>query len=1037
MVRETDWAPNTFILRITKRSSSHALDMANFYNSLPQVVYAEPDFVLEVKLLTNDPNYGSQWFLDNPGGYPYYGTVDADIDAPEAWSITTGSSSIIVAIVDNGLQISHPDLNDHVATGYDAVGGDNDPTPNSWDGHGTCCAGLAAAETNNSLGVASIGYNVHVMGCRIFYSAYNGGPLIGQDSWIVDGINYARMHADIISCSWSMSSPVSSITNAFNTARTSGRGGLGMPIFCATGNENTNDIAYPAELTSCIAVGATNENDDRCNPSDWGSGQGSNYGPEIDIVAPGKWQTTTDYTGSGGYSGGDYTIAGAMGTFGGTSGATPLVAGVAALVLSVNPTLTAAQAEGILEHTANDLVGRVGEDVAGWDQYMGWGRVNAYNAVDSTNRAYFPPPTNLNAGDGFDSYVPLNWTQPSRTPNRYRIYRSTVGSSGPYTVRDSTVALTYNDSSVVNGSTYWYKLKAIYSNGESDYSNIDSGTPQHYYAPPTNLVADDGYNHQVPLHWTSPGAGVLRYRIYRSTVDSSSGFVLYDSSATTSKTDTNVVNGNTYWYKVTAYYSSPPGESGYSNVDSGTPLAPPAPPQNLTATSGLDGHVPLQWSAPSLTLSYYRIYRSGTGSSGTYVVLDSTSNTNYDDYAVINGHAYWYKLKAIYTNPSRESDFSNIAEAHPGLPNQAPVIVHDPMHDSDISTPTLTAIVTDDYSPTPMVILYYRLHGGSFVSTAMFQSGYDHQYMATLPTMSQGKVEYYISATDDSGAVTRNPSGAPAQWYSFDVGDINGNELAYDDGGWERTTYVDTTAEEWAVKFTPSAYPFYLKGAEVSLGHGFPDSLHQRFTVKIYDDDGPDYRPRTLLWGPDTTGSIGNVVGAMAWLNRNVTYWAPVVIRDSSGTLIRIEAGAFYISVKNLAGPPWLECFNRDSSGWNQQIGSQSYFYDPCQQGWYSEDDTVANHYARRSHRMIRALGGSIAQVEHLLIERENDDIRLIWHDNGSPFYAIYADTLYPGNFTNQVAVLPDTTWIDHEASQDRALRFYQVRGSVNGPWGN
>jgi len=944
IVKETDWAPNTYILRTTKRSGSSALEMANFYDNLPQVVYAEPDFLVQVKPVTNDTYYSAQWFLNNPGGYPYYGTVDADIDAPEAWAITTGNVGIVVAIIDDGLQIAHPDLNDHVETGYDVVGGDNNPTPNSWDGHGTSCSGLAAAETNNALGGAGVGYNCHVMGCRIFYSEYSGGPLVGYISWIVDGINYARDNADVMSCSWTMSSPNSSVTSAFNTARTTGRGGLGSIICCATGNDNANDISYPAELMSVIAVGATNEDDDRCDPGDWGGGQGSNYGVEIDVVAPGKWLVTTDFTGSGGYSGGDYTIAGNMGTFGGTSGATPITAGVAALILSVNSGLTAGQVQGILQQTADDLVGDPLEDTAGWDQFMGWGRVNARAAVDSANTSNFPPPRNLNAGDGFDGYVPLNWDPPARTLSYYRIYRSTSGSGGPYTVLDSTSTTTYNDSDVVNGFTYWYKLKALYvsPNGESDFSNADSGTPVATVYPP---------------------------------------------------------------------------------------------PQSLTAVSGLDTRVYLHWYPPARTLSHYRIYRSETGEFGTYVVLDSTTNTDYYDYAVINWHTYWYKLKAIYTSPNGESGFSNAAVGRPGLPNQPPVIVHDPMHDSDMPTPTLTTMVTDDYSTNLTVLLYYR-QGGGFVSLPMTASGTPDQYMTTLPPMTQGMIDYYISAGDDSGTTAYDPATAPADYHSFDVGDIAGDELAYDDGGWEYMTYTQDIDEQWAVRFTPTIYPFYLKGAMISVGHGWPDLLHQRIVVTVYADDGPGYLPQTVLWGPDTTGSIGNEVGTMVALNRNVAYWAPVVIRDSTGLPLLIESGDFYVSVKNQNG--WsIEAFNRDSSGWTEAQGSRSFFYDACEEGWYSEDDTVANSNARRAHRMIRALGGTLAQVSVLWIERDSANVRLTWVGNGSPFYSIYSDSMSSGSFNNQVAVLPDTTWIDIGAIAMGSHRYYQVRGSLYGDWGN
>jgi thermitase len=945
LVKETDWAPNTFILRTTKANGASALEMANFYNNLPQVLYAEPDFVVQVKPVTNDTYYSMQWFLDNPGGYPYYGTPDADIDAPEAWAVTTGNPNIVVAIVDNGLQIAHPDLNDHVALGYDAVDGDNDPTPDGWDGHGTSCSGLAAAETNNALGVAGVGYNCHVMGCRIFYSEYSGGPLIGYSSWTVDGINYARDHADVMSCSWTMGSPNSSVTSAFNSARASGRGGLGSIICCATGNDNLNNVGYPAELASTIGVGATNEDDDRCDPADWGGGQGSNYGAEVDVVAPGKWLATTDYTGSGGYSGSDYTIAGNMGTFGGTSGATPIVAGVAALVLSVNPGLTADQVQGILEHTADDMVGDPLEDTAGWDQYMGWGRVNAFGAVDSANANNFPPPQNLNAGDGYDGHVPLNWDPPSRTLGYYRIYRSATSSSGPYDLLDSTSSTSYDDYAVVNGTTYWYKLKAI--------------------------------------------------------------------------------------------YTSPDGESDFSNIDSATPVAPVFdPPQNLIATTGLDALVILNWQPPARTLSYYRIYRSETGEFGTYVVLDSTVVIHYEDSDVINGNSYWYKLKAVYTDPNGESVFSNAAEGRPGLPNQPPVIVHDSMHDSDLPTPTLTAVVTDDYSGSPTVFLYYRQGIGGFTPLPMTSTGTPDQFMGTLPPMTQGTVDYYISAADDSGATSYDPAGAPDEWLSFDIGDIAGDELAYDDGGWEYTTYTQDANEEWAVKFTPTAYPFYLKGAEISVGHGWPDMVHQKIVVTVYDDDGPDYLPQTVLWGPDTTGSIGNEVGTMVALDRNVAYWAPVVIRDNLGMPILIENGDFYVSASNLDHYP-REAFNRDSSGWVESLGGRSYFYDACEEGWYSEDDTLANPNARRSNRMIRAMGGTLAQVSDLWIEREDANIRLTWPDNGSPFYSIYADSMSSGNFNNQVAVLPDTTWIDVGATMIESHRYYQVRGSLYGSWGN
>jgi hypothetical protein len=273
--------------------------------------------------------------------------------------------------------------------------------------------------------------------------------------------------------------------------------------------------------------------------------------------------------------------------------------------------------------------------------------------------------------------------------------------------------------------------------------------------------------------------------------------------------------------------------------------------------------------------------------------------------------------------------------------------------------------------------------------------------------------------------------------HSFDIGDIDGDELAYDDGGWEYTTHTEDSLCEWAVRFTPTIYPFYIKGAKVSLGHGFPEIPHQRFVVKIYDDDGPDYYPQTVLWGPDTTGSIGNVIGGMEILDRNYTYWAPVVVRDSLGVPLLIAEGDFYISVRNITEPSTVESFNRDSSSWNAGQGSRSYIYDHCMDMWYSEDDTTVYEHARQSHRMIRAMGGTLAQVSYLFIERDSNNIRLSWPDNGSPFYSIYADSTATGGFTDQQAVQSDTTWLDVGASTNNHMRYYQVRGSLYGDWGN
>lgn len=549
-------AGNQFWLQRPKLGGWNVLDLCEQLTSEPGVLWAEPDFIRQARLHTNDTFYANQWFL-NQGS-------DADIDAPEAWTITTGSTAITVSICDVGVQITHPDLNDKIEIGYDSEVADNNPSPTGDDPHGTNCAGLAAAETNNSLGVAGVGYNVRLLGAKMGHSS--GGFIVTTDAQIVNCINYSRDSADVMSNSWGGGAS----SGAINTALTNARN-AGLVVLFSSGNSN-GAVQYPATQSSVIAVGATNQNDDRCTPIDWGGGQGSCFGSQLDVTAPGNAQYTTDLTGGQGYSGTDY-----YSDFGGTSGACPVAAGVCALILSVDPSLTVPQVQTVLQNTANDLVGAPAEDVAGWDQYMGYGRVNANGAV----RYVFGVPLNLLATSGL-SNVPLSWTVPWRTPNSYDIYRSTTGSGGTYSLLGNSVTTSYNDNAVTGGLTYWYKIKAVYTNGQSDYSNIVSATPVTSYNPPQNLIAEGGQNNQVPVYWMAPVSGTpLRYDVYRATSELGSYSLLgFVNHPTLIYTDFTALNGTIYWYKAKAVYTGP-NESVFSNADSALPVAPPNTPPTL------------------------------------------------------------------------------------------------------------------------------------------------------------------------------------------------------------------------------------------------------------------------------------------------------------------------------------------------------------------------------------------------------------------------------------------------------------------------
>jgi len=369
MVSASRWEVNAFLLAVQKEAGVDALTMANRYYDSGMVVYASPNFVQLVQrtFVPNDTYFPQQWALNNTaqGGR---GIVGQDIRAVAAWDITRGAATVTIAIIDEGVDYTHPDLNTpgKLVTGYDAMRKRDNPNPiNRIDNHGTACAGIAAAAGNNGLGISGVAPGSRIMGVRIadpiggyFWSTTNEA--------IADGIaTAANRGADILSNSWGGGAPSSVITNAIRHAKTHGRGGRGALVIAAAGNDN-GPVIYPANQPEVFAVAACNQWGERKSPTSRdGERWGSSFGPQVDICAPGLNVYTTDNAGA------------YLTHFNGTSSSTPHVAGVAALVLSVNPNLTAAQVEQILRNSANDVA------PPGRDDYTGYGFVNALRAVQA------------------------------------------------------------------------------------------------------------------------------------------------------------------------------------------------------------------------------------------------------------------------------------------------------------------------------------------------------------------------------------------------------------------------------------------------------------------------------------------------------------------------------------------------------------------------------------------------------------------------------------------------------------------------------
>jgi len=228
---------NQWVVRLVEPKKDYPLDVSEAIAADPAVAWAEPDFIQERDLSTapNDTFFGNQWHLhstgQNIGGKTP--TTDNDVDAPEAWDITTGSSDVVIAIVDTGVQTDHPDLSANIhPNGYDFYDNDSDPNPShADDNHGTACAGVAAAIGNNNLGVAGAAY-----GCKILPVKISEGGYFASDLAIANAIRYAAQYADVISCSWGGGLPSTTIRTAIRDARQDGVGGKGSIVLFASAN---------------------------------------------------------------------------------------------------------------------------------------------------------------------------------------------------------------------------------------------------------------------------------------------------------------------------------------------------------------------------------------------------------------------------------------------------------------------------------------------------------------------------------------------------------------------------------------------------------------------------------------------------------------------------------------------------------------------------------------------------------------------------------------------------------------------------------
>ena len=843
-------------------------ELVERYAADPNVEYAKPDWRAFPAVAPGDPLYPDHWGHNNTAQLPSYdwnththtgplvGTVGFDANAEAAWDAAQGygSSSVVIAILDSGVDIDHPDLN--LVAGYDFGDNDSNPDDNSGAaGHGTCCAGVAASVADNNRGAAGAAPGCVIMPCKI---ADSGGSM--YFSYIENALYWAADNgADVISMSigaYISSDPATdaAIEYAYNH---------GCVILAATSNDNDNVLSYPANHANVIGVGAASPCGDRKRSSSsrfevnsgvstdpngytcdgerwWGSNWGTNT-PDaagaVDVIAP-TILPTTDIGGSGGYQSGDYEPF-----FNGTSCATPYAAGVCGLIKSANPAWTPAQVRDQLVNTATDVVNV--ESVTGWDMYSGYGMVDAAAAVGGGGPV---APVAAFTGTPTSGYEPLTVNFTDQSSGSPTSWSWDFGDGGTSTAQNPSY--TYNTA-----GTYTVTLTVTNTAGSDDeiksnYITVTtppppvaqfSGTPTSGYEPLTVNFTDESTNNPTSWSWDfGDGSGT-------STAQNPS--YTYNTAGT-------------YTVTLTAYNAY--GSDVEQKVDFITVTTPP-PPVAQFSGSPTSGTVPLTVSFTDQSTNNPTSWSWDFGDGGTSTAQNPAYTYNATGTYTVTLTAY----NAYGSDVEQKVDYITVSEQ--GVSEKSYATLETPVTGT-VSGDYTATLASDDVRESITEVLYTGHPRKTY-------SYLEHRWTFSVPSGSSSTTFYleaYRPASSDGDAFVFTYSTDGATWYSL-VTVASGTEQVYTasvpttvsgtvyvrvvdtDRNWDRTSldaiYID---EMYFETDTGTA------GPPVADFSGTPTTGYEPLTVQFTD----------LSTGGPTSWSwdFGDGSGTSAEQNPSYTY---------------------------------------------------------------------------------------------------------------------------------------------------------------------
>ncbi len=591
------------------------LALVEMLNADPRVDYAEPDYIYWAFGAPNDPHFSKQW------------AHTERMQSAAAWDISTGSNTVMIAVIDTGIDETHPDLAAKIVAGYDFV--ENDANPHDLNGHGTHVAGIAAAIANNSVGVAGMSWGARIMPVRVLNAVGSG-----TNSGITNGITWAYQHgAKVLNLSLGGPTYSTSMQDAVTAATNAGSlviAAMGNCRAAGVGCPTANPTAYPAAYSNVVAVAATNLNDTYAYYSQ--------YGSHCDIAAPGGAMTylhdpggiystlptySVDMTGDGFSLNYDYLQ--------GTSMATPYVSGLAALIWSVTPSFTPAQVQQVMETTAVDL------GAPGWDATYGHGRINALAALQSISLT--APTLSPISNPENDGTYQVSWSVVSGASGYLLQEDDAADFSSPVTRYSGAATQTTLSGQAVG--TWYYRVRATAGGAESSWSNVVSTQvlPQ---PPVLAAISNPPQADAYLVNWSDvPGAS--GYRLEQSP-NSAFSTVTVRYSGVVSQYQVTGQPAGTWYYRVFTLMGMQ--ESGASNTVSTVVTAAllAAPVLNTISNLDGDGAYTVTWGSVTDAMGYRLEESTSPYFEQPTVVYEGPLRT----YAAVDmpGGTWYYRVRA-------------------------------------------------------------------------------------------------------------------------------------------------------------------------------------------------------------------------------------------------------------------------------------------------------------------------------------------------------------------------------------------------------